>query len=237
MNKRQENKKSSLESVRDVMEENSAPVAEYPALAEAFTTLNTDVECLDATAQDFNNVMKGKSTTKHDAESDLITFLHPVGRALRSLARKIKDNQLFEIADISESDLEKKRPADLLDHAKTILKKANDNFSALAPYKVTQEELTLLQGKIDAFEKSVKSQGGAMANRSSDTDAIKVNFQKIAEDLEDIDDIMERVREKYPQFYDAYHDARRVKALGIRHRKTLPPVPSASSGEPTKSNK
>ncbi len=232
MNKRQENSKSTITSVQDVMEENVATVKGLPALDEAVTTLDSDVEALDGTVQDFNNVMKGKTSTKHDADSDLITAMHPIGRALRSLARKTKNNQLFEAVDVPESDLEKMRPADLIDKAKTYLTNANNNLAALASYNVTQEELDTLQAKIDAFDKSVKSQGGGMANKSTDVDLVKAGFQKIADDLEDIDDIMERVKEKYPAFYDAYHDARRVKALGMRHKK--PPTPPVQTKPPEK---
>jgi hypothetical protein len=40
--------------------------------------------------------------------------------------------------------------------------------------------------------------------------------------------MVDRIRDEHPEFYDAYHAARRVKALGTRHNKTQPPAPDQS---------
>ena len=61
-----------------------------------------------------------------------------------------------------------------------------------------------------------------MATKTSAHDALKKFFLKLADDLKEVDDMMECVKEDHPEFYDAYHSARLVKALGTRHKKTPP---------------
>ncbi len=219
MNKKLENTKSANKAVDAVLNENAGTVAGVPALNEAVVLFRSDFAACEDTEEGFNRAMDGKTAAKHDTEGALIMALHPIARALRSFSKKAKNPELFAVVDVEEYELEKMRDTELLDFAKSVSKKAVENAAGLVAYNVTPQELTGLRAKIDAYEKALKAQGGGMASKSSEYDSLKVALRKVEDDLRDIDDIMERVRDKQPKFYDAYFAARRVKALGTRHNK------------------
>jgi len=231
-NKRRENTKSALKSVGEVFDENSEIVSKMSALDTAVKEFGKDFAGYEVEEATYNLEMDGKTSAKHETADTLINVLHPLSRGLRSYSRKAKKADIFELVDVPESDLEKKRDTELLAHAKSVLKKANENAADLVPYNVTPEELADVQAKIDAFENALKAQGGSMADKSSEFDALNNSLRKVEEDLDDIDDIMERVKDKSPKFYDAYASARHVKALGTRHNK--PPKPPDQTEPPKK---
>ena len=219
MNKKRENVKSANKAVEAVLTENAEVVSGNPALNDGVIRFRSDFKSCEQTEEDFNSAMDGKTAAKHDTEDALITAVYPVSRSLRSLSKKVKNPALFSATDVEGYEIERMRDTERLDFGKTIVKKAAENAEGLAAYNVTSEQLTTLQEKVDAYEKALKAQGGAMANKSSEYDSLKVAVRKVEDDLLDIDDIMEQVKEGHPKFYDAYFAARRVKALGTRHNK------------------
>ncbi len=225
-NKRRENIRSAIESVKQVFSDNSETVSGLAALSEAVTKFDGDYAIYLKGEEAFGVAMNGKTTAKHEAEETLTDVLYPLGRALRSYAKKADKHDIFELVDVEEYELDRMRDTDLVEYAKTVLKRANEVGTELAKYNVTPEELADVQSKLDAYDKALKAQGGGMAARSSEFAAMVDALQTVKDDLEDIDDIMERVRKDNPKFYDAYNSARRVKALGTRHN----PAPAASAG-------
>ena len=222
-NKKRENEKNALNSVENEMNENIEIVSGLPALDEAYKKFEDDYAGYKVDEEAYYLAMDGKSVTKNNTEVALIKVLHPLSRAMRQYAKKNGRTDIFQLVDVEEYELGKMRDTVLLDHANTVWKKATPILTELAPYNVTPEELADVKAKIDAYDQALKALGGAMANKSSEYDALEAALAVVHEDLRDMDDLMERVKDKNPKFYDAYNSARHVKALGVRHNKTAQP--------------
>ncbi len=233
INKKRENTKSAIEATEAVLDENSDVVTAYPALNDGVTLFKGDFANYEKDEAAFYQEMDGKTPAKHTTKDAVVTAIHSLGRALRSYSKKANKPDIFDLANVEESKLEKMRDTALLDYTKKVIAKANDNAVDLAGYNVTADELAGVQTKIDDYEKSLKAQVGGMADKSGEFDALEASLRKVKDDLDDIDDMMERIKDGHPEFYDAYHAARPVKALGVRHNP--PPAPSGEPPAQTKS--
>ncbi len=227
MEKRQENAKTSIEGIKKLMDDNRSITAEVPALDEEVTLFETDLANLEAVEEKFSVATKGKTSTKHELEDILIATLYPLICSVRAFARSAKDMELFEIVDVRISDLIRMRDTELVEFSNIFIKKAGENLADLGKYKITVDDLTDLQQKIDAYDSAIGAQGGGMALRTTSHDDLKACFVKVEEDLVQIDDLIELVKGDHPEFYDQYFAERPVKALGIRHRKPSNPPQAA----------
>lgn len=220
-NKMRENIRSALKSVEQVFDDNSETVSGLPALDEAVQKFKADQGTYLSGEEAFNLAMNGKTEAKHSAEALLEDAVYLLSRALKAYAKKANKPDIFELADYEEYELERMRDTDLLNHARMVLTKANEVSAELVKYSVTPEELTGVQAKIDAYEKALKEQGAAMATQSSEFEAMLLALETVKENLEYIDDLIDRERNNHPKFCSAYESARRVKALGTRHKPAL----------------
>ena len=226
MNKRQEGSKNSFESVKKVMDDNSAVTAGISALNGAVVLFESDFAGIDALASKVSmNATRGNTAAKHDIEDVLVTMELPIITSLRSFARSTGNKQLFTEMDVSESDLVRMKDAEVTVFAKKVLGYANANADPLAKsYGISAAKLNAFKNQIDCYENAGQAQGAGVANRESAHESLKALIGKLNDDLDDIDDLMENVKADHPDFYNAYFDARPLKVLGIRHRKGLPPV-------------
>lgn len=228
-NKERENTRSALAGMGRVFDEGSEIVSTLPALAEAVGKFNADHTTYLQGEEAYNLAMGGLTEAKHNAEEELIDVVYTLSRALKPYAKKANRPDIMELADVEIYELERKRDTDLLAHSKSVLKKANEvGVPALSSYNVTAEELADVQSKIDAYDKALRAQGGGMAKQSSEFTGMINALQTVKEDLEEIDDLIERLRKGNPKFCDAYDSARRVKELGTRHK----PPPDDSDDNP-----
>lgn len=216
-NKERENTRSALAGMGRVFDEGSEIVSTLPALAEAVGKFNADHTTYLQGEEAYNLAMSGLTQAKHNAEEELIDVVYTLSRALKPYAKKANRPDIQEVADVEVYELERKRDTDLLAHCKALLKKANEVSGELGSYNVTPEELADVQSKIDAYEKALKAQGGGMAAQSGEFAAMLDALKVVKEDLEEIDDLIERLRKSNPKFCTAYESARRVKELGTRH--------------------
>lgn len=135
------------------------------------------------------------------------------------------------IADVTESGLYALRDTELVSTATVILKAAQANVAALAPFNVTSEEIADLESKINAFNSSIGGSEGGVASRKSANKSVREYLKKLMADLDEIDTMMNLVQRDEPDFCDEYFAARQVKATGIRHK---PPTPPSQPPAPAK---
>jgi hypothetical protein len=221
MNKRQESTKNSYESVEEVLDQNVETTSSISALKEAVGLFKSDFAGIDDAAERVSmDATKGKTSAKHEAEDSLITLGFPIVRALKSIGRKKPDWELYTTMDVEITDLTRMKESEIPVFAKKVLAGAEANAEVLEKsHNIAASKITAFRNQTDAYEKAMKVQGAGIANRQSSHELLKGLFGKLETDLEDVDDLMELVKEDHPGFYDAYFAARRVRALGVRHRK------------------
>ncbi len=225
-NKERENIRTALAGVGQVFDENIEIVGGMPALDEAVAKFKTDHTVYLKGEESYNLAMGGLTELKQSAEDELVEAIYTLSRALKPYAKSTNRPDIMELANVEVYELERMRDTDLLAHCRAVVKKANEVASDLTKYNVTPEELAGVQSKIDAFEKSLKAQGGGMAIQTSEYSSMLDALKTVKEDLDEVDDLIERIRKENPKFCAAYEAARRVKELGTRHR-----PPSDGDGE------
>ena len=234
MNKGQENRSTMHSSVDTLLGANKSKTDEVPALAGQITTFENDVAGLKEELLANKNATSGSSETKWTAEDDLIAAILKLAKPMKTIAKQRKDPKLADIVNVNDSGLRHSRENDLVVTAKAIynatLTLTPDELSA---YNIPADEIPCLATKIDAYSKSIGGRESSVEVRKGTRQSVIAGYRKVESDLEDIDNSMERLKDKYPEFYNEYTAARIIKATGGGHKPKNPPNQKPSA--PTKS--
>ncbi|MBI3365892.1 MAG: hypothetical protein HY033_13420 [Ignavibacteriae bacterium] len=226
LNKTQENKLTMYEAVLSLMGSNGTVVTGVPALKEAKDSFDATVQQIKVKGRERHEATAGKTATKQQAEDALVASLMEIASALYSFAWKAGRNDVKEIADVTETKLRRMRDTELESRAKSIHEKATADASGLANYNITAEKISNLQGRIADFGSALGERESSAAGRTGLTTTLTTLFDQADEILaEDLDRLMETVRDANNDFYNTYFSARVIKDTGIRHKKAEPAPP------------
>jgi hypothetical protein len=224
MNKREETKYSMFRAIDEVFKKNEKMTAVIPALNESIAEFRKYFYNLSELNEQYLSVAKGANSEKHNAQEIMIEEIVKIKGILYVLSRKIKDENLKAVADQSITDLRKMRTNDMLSRAKILLQKTNEFIDKLkVMYPGIDEDIKKFAEVIDNYEKALgskenKNQEGHLARKN-----LELAFSEIDEIVnEDIDNLMEIVKGKDPDFYNQYQDARTIRDLGSRKKKDEP---------------
>lgn len=231
LTKVQENKLTMYEGVETVFTENESIVMTLPSLVAKRIEFKGIIQSIKLKGGEKRDAIKGRAQTKYEAEDALVDAIIEIASPLYSYSRKIKNNEVMEICDITESKLRKLRDTELESRADAIQKKADELKAELADYNITAAMITDLQTKIAAYHTALGYRESGVATQAQATKTVTELIRQADEILnEDIDRLMERFRNTEPVFYGKYRSARVIKDLGIRHEKdetqpSQPPTP------------
>ncbi len=198
-----------------------------PALATAKGDIETLVQQIKDKGRDKREATAGKTEKKQQAEDAMILALVKVASGLYSFARRTKKSEVAAIADVTESQLRKIRDTEVVSMATSIHTSALANVAALADYGVTPAVLTDLQTKTAAFSTALGDRESSVAERVGAGAALGDLFDRMDDLLKDeLDRLIETVRESERDFYNEYFAARVIKDIGIRHTKPNQPPPT-----------
>ena len=233
MNKGQENRSTMHSTVDTLLIANKTKTDEIPALAGQITVFENDDAGLKDELLANKNATSGTSDAKWNAEDDLVVALLAVAKPMKTIAKQKNNTALAAIVNVSDSGLRHLRENDLVLTAKAIyaeaMKLAPEDMAA---YNITPDELAGLGAKIDAYSKSIGGRDSSVEVRKGTRQSVIGMYKKVESDLEDIDNSMERLKDKYPEFYNEYVAARIIKATGGRHKK--PPTQTKPPNDPKK---
>ncbi len=222
----QENKLTMYEAVLSLLRLKLAIITSIPALLNSRDEFALKITEIKEMARQKREVTAGKRAAKADAENILISVLMSVGSALFSFGRKIKDSELQALSNIRVSRLEDMRDTELVSKAETVYGKLQENIDKLSDYNITPEIVTDLRIKIDNFANALGERESAAAKGAGATANLKALFNQADEMLyDDMDRLIELLRESNGEFYNEYFAARVIKDLGIRHRTDEPVTP------------
>jgi hypothetical protein len=215
MNRHETNKTNMCKKVDNLFKAEPDVLTEYPVFVESLTRLSGGILLIETTDKKYLSAMGGKTTTKTNAEDELLEDLMPVKAALYSLGVKSGNEELKALTKPSEAELKKMRDADFLKKAEEIKAEAAKRLSELALYKITEATLTELQSKIDAFNAGLGGQDTGSSSKSAlrkELDRLFYEVDKIFE--EELDQLIELLRKSNKLFYDKYWSARGIDDLG-----------------------
>jgi hypothetical protein len=223
MNKGQENRSTMHSSVDTLLIANKSKTDEIPALGGQIAAFENDVAGLKEELILNKNATSGTSETKWSAEDDLVAALLAIARPMRTIAKQKNNPALAAIVNVNDSGLRHSRDTELVLTAKAIYAEAMKlSPEDMATYNITPDEIAGLAAKIEAYNKSIGGRESSVEVRKGTRQSVVGMYRKVESDLEDIDNSMERLKDKYPEFYNEYNTARVIKATGTRHKSKNP---------------
>lgn len=224
MTKKQENKRSMYGAVIAALETNTDAVSAVAALANAKTEFSSLIKQIDDKNIEKREAIAGKKVNKDQAEDDLITAVVKVSAALVAFANRSKNADLKERAEATPSGLRQLRDTELVSRATAIHTAASEVLASLADYGIKAETLTDLSSKIAAFDVAIKIRESSVAERSAAGIDLAELLDKADALLKDeIDKLVELVKDSHKQFYNTYQTARVIRDLGHATREKSQP--------------
>lgn len=220
LSKPQENKFSMFRDLETVLDRNRIIIERIPELSDSVSKFKNVVEEISIKAVMKNTVLKGAFISKTNKRIELESVMIENAAALSAFGAKTENEMIKAVAGISPSSLDRLRDTEILNKAKSILDIIKDNSSALASYSVTPEDIEKFKTCIENYRTSSSETSG------SKTDSLIIN--KSLQDLfnygmqilsNEVDKMVDALKNKEKNFYDSYYAVRTIKKLGIRHKK------------------
>ena len=214
MNDRLENKLTMYRAVETLLDNNTAKTGPVAALAAAITNFKNLIMEIENAEQERINATAGKTVSKTNAESLLISEAITIAAALKALGSVTNDPELVAIGSATKSSLIGTRDTDLSTQTRRIYESANGNAVALADYGITPAMITSLQTRIADFDAALGTREESVSLRVAAGQELE-NFFKQADDIlmNQTDKMMELFRTSDTQFYNEYKNARVIRDL------------------------
>jgi hypothetical protein len=220
MTTKQENKLSMYLTVADWFDKNPAKVQNLPQfndlLAEFKTYLN-EIKGSSATQQ---TSTKGLAKQKSGLRETLLNLAIEVVDALKAYAALNNQPVLAGEVNYNLSKLKKAPDTILHDIVEILLQKAQTNLTVLNSYGIEQSTLDQLQQTQQSYYQAIPDPRTGAITRKGATTSLSDTFAKADALLkEKIDLLLELLKKKDTQAYNAYRSTRKIVNLGSRKQK------------------
>ena len=153
----------------------------------------------------------GAAASKKAAKAALVLSAHEVAAATHAYATETGNVELAAEVDFSSTELAKGRPASVVARANRIGALADENIVALAEYNITQEKLTVLTAKAEAFAAVSSKPRQGVAKKAAANKALPRLLKQGQNILaRRVDRLMVQFKESAPEFYAEYKSARKI---------------------------
>ncbi|MFA4923114.1 MAG: hypothetical protein WC557_02845 [Ignavibacteriaceae bacterium] len=198
-----------------------------PALVRAVTRLSGKIAEIDAAEKAHGGRATGLSSSKNEAEENLISIILKVASGIKAYASENNLTDLFKSVDFKRWELVKLKDNDLVTKAGNIKSLAAEKLSELDDFGVVEADLTSLETLGADFKNYIGSIGKVRGEKTVETKNVGVLFDEAKVILEDqIDGLVETLKADHADFYNQYYAVREVLNLGGSHPKdeeTTPP--------------
>lgn len=226
----QSNKYNMFKTVLALLKANTARTAVVRAFAAALATFEGIVETIGIKERERSDNSTGKLDVRDNAEDALVEAVVPVSSAVMAYASATKNTELYDKARVKKSILYHLRDNELVLKAKTILALAQQYVDKLGDYAVTAQTLTELQQDITDFEAAMADLGKGLSGRSGARIAVHDAFDAADDVLKNqLDKMMETVKQTDLQFFNEYIAARVIRDLGGGRSKNNVPTPAPAA--------
>ncbi|MBN2546178.1 MAG: hypothetical protein JXB50_10305 [Spirochaetes bacterium] len=218
MTKKENNKYAMYKSLLTVLDENREKINAIEGLKIISTELVDIIVKINEIDNRYKNLSKGAADNKYNSKDILIAALLKTANVLYVYAKRTDNFPLKEQSDLTESGLKKGRDNELLQKAKTTIENAKKNSVEITSlHKDFNEDLKKLEELLTGFEDSISNQSSKSTEKQASREALTEGFKK-ADDIikEQLDPLIELIREKDIDLYNQYYAARTIKDLGVR---------------------
>jgi hypothetical protein len=204
-----------IDTVIGVYTKNKSVYADYPAIVEC----EGELEILDGEIKEVDKqyiqAASGKTAEKNSAFEEVLKTALPIKAALSAYAEKNKLEELKSKTALSESDLKRLSPAEIITRSEVYIKEARSILNNLSDYKITEEKLALLETKINALKIKNTEKGTGYTSKSALRKTLTIKFKAVNILLNKrYDELIETVKEEHLELYNQYWAARIIKDLG-----------------------
>jgi hypothetical protein len=214
MNKREENKFTMYQGIKDLLAENQSSVATIPAFEESFQIFQDLLSRIAEKDQQYQNISVGAAEKKNQAEDELIDTLIAASSALRVFARRQKDEDLRKSSKVTATSLKRLRDSELLTKSQNTFEAISQRQSSLKRFGMTEEFVNDFKTKLDNFNSALGSKESRVAESKSARQELGEDFDMTDEVLyEELDGMIELVKKADPEFYNKYQAGRTIKDI------------------------
>ncbi len=217
--------------VRATLRARLTVISAFPALMEYVQLFFDNFEKLKKTAIDFKNASAGKTKQKHNSVDTVVNELTPMSAALRSHARKEKDEVLLAKVTITPNAIKDRlRQETKLTVIDDILSEAEQHPDVMAASLITPENVATARTDYNKLNSAVDDQGLGVSTRKALRISLEAQTKTENDILHDhIDELIEAVKKVSLDVYNEYFASRVVYDLGgkINLEEDTPPEPPA----------
>jgi len=204
-----------FEAVAALLNNSGRKLTGYPIIITLRTELTALIEKIRSVGQTVEAASAGKTNAKDVARSGLSALLLVLANSLYVYAKRNSMQDLKAISNVSKTKLNKMKENELVTTSGLIINKLNEQKANLADYAVTDEKINALVEAHAKFQKAADTKDTGEATRIAAHDDLERLFDDTMDLLEDeLDGLMENIKEADTDFYDAYFAARVIKDLG-----------------------
>jgi hypothetical protein len=230
-NKQESVEKMSLSSV-SFLNANATITATIPGYSTYFPIVVTTNGQIQTAKVQQENDESGNITAKNQIRATLITQTLDVIRKTVAYATVVNNSVLLTQVKYTDSSVNKSSDSNLTSIAQVVHDAANANAAALVAYGVTAANITTLQATITSFVAAIPKARIGTTDGGEATKLLATLFKTLTDTWDKIDTLIEVVKISQPNFYNEYHDVRKVISTGTGSYALQASAKELNSGDP-----
>lgn len=210
-------------TVKEVNVNHPEVISAVPALGTSNTKATAKLDAILALAKDRSKWIVGSVEVKHRTKLEMCDEGFAFSSAIYSYAFNNNMPDVMKQFDFTVDKLKKQRYVSLGETCMSIYDFGFAHKTEMAERGYTETRITEFGEKVLDFKAIV---GQSSGNRTKGVNAT-AELKKLFEDLkliyeEDMDKLVEGLKQLYPTYYGEYQQARKVLMTGIRHEEKPP---------------
>ncbi|MBI9072336.1 MAG: hypothetical protein JEY94_12105 [Melioribacteraceae bacterium] len=211
----EENKLTMYEAVLSLMSSRKEFKTSLPALEKPMWELKHITKDIKTEETNWTSYKNGEKSELALAEDNLLETLLHIGQSMAVFAKLNGLNDLYDLCNINISSLALLSDIELINKTNIIVEKANDNLSSLKEYGITAKQITDLNSRLNYFKTNSLVPETDHQERVVKRWNLSSLFEKADGVLvEEMDNLMETIRDNKPDFYNEYKNKRQIREIG-----------------------
>lgn len=197
-------------AIRIFLRTNDLIASKLPNYAQFLLALDNAIAEIQGNSVHLQMNTKGIAGGKQEQRAALETISADASSKIQAWAKFTKNTVLLAETKFKISTLEHVTDLELVNDAKLLYAKINEHLLALTPYGLTAESQTAYQALISAYETAIPQNRETQVNKKSTNQQLNQAFEAAADAIENIDMLVEIVRQSEAVFYNEYKATRKV---------------------------
>jgi hypothetical protein len=210
MNGKQSSMYSMQRRTSDLLKKNESLTSRLPTFTVLRSSFDANIKQIGTLGQQQEADISGLRKQKEDLRMALTQKDLDISRRVVAFAKITKDPVLAKKAYYTETNLMKSSDNEFISACLVIYAAAENNLAVLSDYGVTEEILSSLKATIDEFKSVVDTPKEGYTEKKQATDQLAKLFADQATLLDNMDVLIEMLKDTQPAFYAEYQDTRKV---------------------------